>query len=376
MANRDPNGQTCSMSHDLSNPVEFSFICPLPNGLHARPASQLAKFASSFRSELHLTNLRTRATANLKSTLGILSIDVRAGDECSVRVLGADDQEAGAALRGYIAVNLANSDEPLAEPAAGTNHSNLPRALMANAASYHFGVVVSSGIGKGKAVVAGGISLPANLPEKADDPLKEQRWIERAVAALRERIRTLLSRSMSPTEAGVLKAHLGVLDDVAFTEKVSDAIAQGRSAGQAILETGQFFSGLLQHSESAYIRDRAVDIQEICLRLLEEIYGSMFGNAAIELTEPSVLVAETLAAQQLLTLERKWLNGLVLEYAGTTSHAVILARSLGIPAIVGVKDAPVVLSAAKDVVVDANRGFVVSNGSASVQRFYDREQHT
>jgi phosphoenolpyruvate-protein kinase (PTS system EI component) len=121
-------------------------------------------------------------------------------------------------------------------------------------------VVVSSGIGKGKAVVAGGISLPANLPDNADDPEKEQRRIERAVAALRERIRSLLSHSMSPTETGVLKAHLGVLDDVAFTDKVADAIAKRRSAGQAIVEAAQFFSGLLQRSESLYIRDRAVDI--------------------------------------------------------------------------------------------------------------------
>ncbi|HWC19197.1 MAG TPA: phosphoenolpyruvate--protein phosphotransferase, partial [Terriglobales bacterium] len=64
----------------------------------------------------------------------------------------------------------------------------------------------------------------------------------------------------------------------------------------------------------------------------------------------------------------------VLEYAGTTSHTVILARSLGIPAVVGVKDAPVVLPAGRELVVDANRGLIVPNGTAAVQRFYDRER--
>src|SRR5215469_17175476 len=103
------------MSQDVSNPVEFSFVCPLANGLHARPASQLAEFAGSFLSELSLTNLRNGAVANLKSTLAIISADVRKGDECSLRIAGQDEEIAGNALRRYILWDLSRSDEPLAE---------------------------------------------------------------------------------------------------------------------------------------------------------------------------------------------------------------------------------------------------------------------
>src|SRR5690348_16671054 len=101
------------MSQGVCNPVEFKFICPLPNGLHARPASQLAEFAGSFASELSLTNLRTGAAANLKSPLAIISADVRLGDECSVRIVGADEESARMAMRGYIDQNLPVSDQPL-----------------------------------------------------------------------------------------------------------------------------------------------------------------------------------------------------------------------------------------------------------------------
>lgn len=371
------------MSQDVSNPVEFSFVCPLPNGLHARPASQLAEFAGSFLSELSLTNLRNGNAANLKSTLAIISADIRRGDECSLRIVGTDEDIAGNALRRYILWDLSRSDEPLEEAEAevatdsAPRYRLLPRALVASGVICHSGVAVSPGIGTGKVVVVGGMALPRDLSaEKSEDPQKEHRRIERALAVVRERVKAMLARSMSPAEAGVLKAHLAILDDVTFTEKIAAFVAQGRTAGQALSETGQFFSSLLQRSESAYIRDRAVDIQEICLRLLEEIRGPKFTAATVTLVEPSVLVAETLAPQQLLALERKWLSGVVLEYAGTTSHAVILARSLGIPTVVGVKDAPVVLPAGQEIVVDANRGLVVPNGTAAVHRFYDHESQT
>ncbi|PYY16474.1 MAG: hypothetical protein DMG60_15025, partial [Acidobacteria bacterium] len=303
------------MSQGVCNPVEFKFVCPLPNGLHARPASQLAEFAGDFASDLSLTNLRTGIAANLKSTLAIISADIRSGDECSIRVAGTDEASAGAALLGYITRDLPKSDEPLVEAGSERRSGPLPRALLATGIRCHFGTGVSPGIGKGASVVVGGMTLPSDL----------------------------------------------------------GSLALGRSAGQALAESAQFFMSILQKSESSYIRDRAVDIQEICYRLLEEVYGSRFTAAAVELREPSILVAETIAPQQLLGMERMWLEGLVLEYAGRTSHAVILARSLGIPTVVGVKDAPVLLSGERELVVDADRGLVVPNGTAAVKRFYERE---
>jgi multiphosphoryl transfer protein len=361
------------MMQGVCNPVEFTFVCPLPNGLHARPASQLAEFANAFASDFLLINSRNGISANLKSTLAIISADIRSGDECSLRVTGVDEEQARAALREYILRDLAKSDGPFPQLGQERRNGSLPRALASSANECHFGVAVSPGIGNGKSVILG-MSLPPDLSaEKADDPQKEERRIERALAALRERIKAMLARSMSPPEMGVLKAHLAIVEDVLFSEKIAESIGNGRSAGQAVLESAQYFIVLMQRSDSVYIRDRAVDIQEISLRLLDEIYGSRFTAPSVELNEPSIIVAETLAPQQLLGIERQWLKGLVLEYAGTTSHAVILARSLGIPTIVGVKDAPMVLPANHDLVVDANRGFVLPNGTSTIKRFYQRE---
>jgi multiphosphoryl transfer protein len=98
--------------------------------------------------------------------------------------------------------------------------------------------------------------------------------------------------------------------------------------------------------------------------------------AAVELSEPSVLVAETLAPQQLLELDRHWLKAIVLEHSGATSHAAILARSLGVPTLAGVRNARLVLTPGLEVVVDANRGFVIPQVAPAVRRFYEREQKT
>src|SRR5262249_22277829 len=74
-------------------------------------------------------------------------------------------------------------------------------------------------------------------------------------------------------------------------------------------------------------------------------------------------------------LERKWIRGLVLESAGTTSHTVILARSLGIPTLAGVKGAHLVASG-QEVLVDANRGFLITDYTPNVRKFYERESRT
>lgn len=365
------------MPQDVDRSLEIAFTCPLPSGIHARPASYLADCANRFVSEITLTNRRSGSTANAKSVLAIIAADVRYEDECSLRIQGSDEQAALNTMRRFVEEELPVCDEPAAEIATNGAGRTLPRFLQHSATHYHFGVGVVRGIAQGKIVLVRGISLPQQLGhEKQQGPRAEQERVMRAIGAVRLRIEEMLSRQVTSTEAALLKAHLAIVGDISLVDKIHEAIAQGRSAGQAIVEGTDFFIDLLRHSGSLYIRERAVDMQEICMQLLQEIYGRDFEPAATDLTEPSVVVAETLAPQQLLALDRRWLKALVLESAGTTSHAIILARSFGIPTIVGVKDALLALSARRDAVVDANRGLVIVDLTPEARRFYDRELET
>jgi phosphoenolpyruvate-protein phosphotransferase len=365
------------MTQRASTSLEFAFVCSLSDGLHARPASHLAEVANDFASDSLLTNLRTGSVGSLKSVLAIISADVRQGDRCTVQVRGTDEQAAHTALLRFIEQVLPGCDVPLAGMSLISANGTLPRTLLAAEVRCCFGSPVSPGVGEGKVVMLNGMTLPATLRERVvTDIAAELGQVKRAIAAVRARIREKLTHPRSSLETAVLQADLAIAGDVCFAQKLMEHVSQGKSAGQAVVEAGEFFIDLLRHSESEYIRERALDVEEICLQLLAEIYGVDFQAAAIELREPSVVVVETLAPQQLLGLDRRWLQALVLEYSGATSHAVILARSLGIPTLVGVKNARLLLTPGQQVVVDAIRGFVVAQVSPAVQRFYERERRT
>lgn len=364
------------MTQKPDSSMQFAFSCPLSSGLHARPASHLAEIANQFASDCTLTNVRNGLVANCKSVLGIISADVRSGDQCALHVSGDDAHAAQVALKRFVEESLPQCDVPLAGIAPSAHSHNVPRPLTAANVACILGTPLSRGIGHGSVVILKRMTLPRTADtQTGGDPDRELQRVKEAVAAVRHRIGEKLKYSLTPTGAAVLQADLAMAGDVFLVEKLREQVVQGKSAGQAIVETGEFFIDLLGHSENEYIRQRAADIEEICLQLLEEVSG-IAPAAAVELNAPSVLVAETLAPQQLLELDRRWLQAIVLEHSATTSHAAILARSLGIPTLAGVRNARRVLTSGREVVVDANRGFVVPQFSPAVRRFYGRESKT
>ena len=359
-----------------STALKFAFVCPLSAGMHARPASQFAEVANAFRSELVLTNLRNSREANTKSVLSIIAADIRCGDRCSIHVRGGDEEAAYAAVRRFVEETLPVCDPPTSNTSS-SNRGGIPRVLQAACVTCCIGSAASPGIAYGKVVRVSAMSLPKAISqETVVDSKQEIARLELAMAAVRARIRQQLSNSSSPLGNTVLQADLSIANDVVFADRIAEQVSRGKSAGYAVVETGGYFADLLRHSESEYIRERAIDVEEISIQILEELYGADLQQTIPELREPSIIVAETLGPQQLLACDQRWLKGIVLEHAGKTSHALILARAHGIPAVVGVQDVRSQFSAGQEIVVDANRGLVISRFSTAVQRFYTREKQT
>ena len=247
--------------------MPFVFACPLSSGFHARPASHLAEIANQFASECTLTNLRNGLVANCKSVLGIIAADMRHGDRCSLHVSGPDEHAARVALQRFIEKALPQCDVPFAgiTPAAD---SKIPRPLQAAKVACIFGTSASRGVGHGQVVILKRMTLPANVDaQTGSDPSKELQHIKEAVTAVRRRIGEKLKYSLTAIGAAVLQADLAIASDVFLVEKLTEQVSQGKSAGQAIVETGEFFIDLLGHSENEYIRQRSADIEEICLQL-------------------------------------------------------------------------------------------------------------
>lgn len=352
----------------------FEFECKLPNGLHARPASHLAEVANQFVSACELTNLRNRATADLKGVLSTIAADVRPGDRCLLVIEGADRAAASTVLCRFIAEELPGFDEPVAEAVPAGSAPKLPRGLETAAPRYLAGLPASAGIGRGKIVVLRRLALAAAFAGMPEGVRTENERIERGLAGVRARVERLLSRHPAGPESAILRAHLAILRDVTLHRNLAQRVQQGSSAAQAVAGTAEYFSGLLERSANGYIRERAVDVEELCTELLEEMYGTRFQPEAIELEEPSIVVAKTLAPHQMLALSGRWLEGIVLESAGPTSHAVILARSMGVPAVIGVTDATRQMAGSAQGIIDGGRGLVFPDFPPVVLRRYERER--
>jgi phosphoenolpyruvate-protein phosphotransferase len=364
------------MSPLSSNALQVEFSCPLPSGFHARPASQLVEIANQFAAECVLTNLRNSLNANGKSVLGIIAADIRHGDPCVLSISGPDETEAQATLRRFVDETLPRCDVPLTEDVQQNAVSKPARVLQGARVPYLSGIAVSRGIGQGIVVIAQRIVLPKKAePSNNGNPKRELERVQEAVTAVRDRIGEKLKYSITPMGTAVLQADLAIAGDVLLIQKLRERIQLGKSAAHAVVDTGEFFMQMLGNSPSEYIRQRAADIEEICVQLLEEL-GEAPRPSPVEFRAPSVLVAEMLAPQQILELDRTWLKAIVLEHAAATSHAAILARSLGIPTLAGIRNARMILHAGSEVIVDANRGFVVTAISNPVQRFYEQEHQT
>ncbi len=356
--------------------AELDFQCPLPNGLHARPASTLAEVAGRFEAEISLENRRSGASANARSVLELVALGVKSGDRCRLRIAGADAESAARTLRGFLDNELPGCDEalPAEAPASG---AALPRGLRNACGRWYAGSVVCPGIGQGRVVLIGGAQVPPELLEApAQSPDAERERVRRANAAVRATLETRLSGRPPKVEEGILRAHLSILGDVGMKQRIGAAIEAGRSGMQAVAEAAAHFAARMRESESVYVRERAIDIEDIGFQLLERMHGTRLRSPQLDLVEASVVVAESLTPRQFLALDKRLLQALVLEHTGGTSHAVILARSFGIPTLTGVVEVRAHVAPGIEAVVDANLGLVIPEPGLRVRRYYERELAT
>lgn len=351
--------------------LEYTFICPLPNGLHARPASMLAEMIGGFKSRASLINERTGRDADAASVLDLISADIRNNDRCRIRLSGDDEKTAHAAVVKFIENVLPGCDEPLPK-AQSQGKIKIPRLLDGLNVSFVPGNVACGGIGIGRVVSINGFTLQAEPHEIAKDSNAERGKLESAITGVRSDIESMLSNTRNSIESAVLRAHLSIINDAALAREMAGLVDSGRTAGRAVVEAVEKFAAKLETVGSEYLRERAIDLRDIGSQLLERINGGSIKQQEVVLTEPSVVVAPSLAPRQLLSLDRTLLRGLILEQAGSTSHAVILARSFGIPTVTGFSNART-HAGEREVVVDADRGMVVFPVDATVRRFYERE---
>ncbi|KQL46939.1 phosphoenolpyruvate-protein phosphotransferase [Brevibacillus choshinensis] len=150
-----------------------------------------------------------------------------------------------------------------------------------------------------------------------------------------EQLRQQTEDTLGSEKAAILSAHLAFLDDPAFAGEMNSVIeSQLLSASAAVQQVSDQFISLFESMDDAYMRERADDIRDVSRRIIRNLSGNEQSVSFPE--EPFILVAVDVTPSETLQLPIQHVRGIATVKGGATSHAAILARSLGIPAVMGV----------------------------------------
>lgn len=356
--------------------LEYRFSFPLPQGLHARPASVIQEAAARFDAEIVWDNLRSGSTADAKSVLSLIGTDTQHNDPCRIRLSGGGAEEALRTLKQIIESELLKKEqEAEAGQAVPAEAGGIPRILLLEKSVYYQGVPAGPGIVRGRVAIHDPALEPGSEGSTTGrGPAEERDDYFAAAAALEGDMLLRRDATREKTERAVIDAHLAILRDPAFAAKVEGMIsAGGASAIDAIAQASRHFCDLLQAGRSQYLRERMADIRDVSRHLIARLRGTSPTEWRIDLRQPSILVADDLSPSQFLAMNKSNLLGLGLESGGFTSHALIMCRARGIPALTGCPGLRKKLRAGEEVILDGTRGLVIPAPSAAVNRYYDRE---
>ena len=162
-------------------------------------------------------------------------------------------------------------------------------------------------------------------------------------------------------EAGILEAQALMLDDPALVDGASELMAQGRPADDAVAATMAPFAEMLRASDDPVFQARAADVEDVVEQLRRALHGA--SDTPPPPKQPSILVARDLAPSQTAGLDRALVLGFATEQGSATAHTAILARALGLPAVVGLAGLIDAVEDGQPVLLDGDAGTLVLNPS-------------
>ena len=182
-----------------------------------------------------------------------------------------------------------------------------------------------------------------------------------------------VSELLSEGDAAIFHTHLMILEDRGFVGKINDLINQGAGATRAVHEAVQGYIEVFSAMEDPYLRERSADMEDIGRRIIDVLEGN--DNNQIKLKEKRVIVAEDIFPSDMAMLDHAKILGIVTEKGNIYSHAAIMAKSLGIPAVVGVTGLLRASNVKDQVIVDGTSGNVYLNPEKHVRDEYQRLEH-
>jgi phosphotransferase system enzyme I (PtsI) len=240
------------------------------------------------------------------------------------------------------------------------------------------GIAASPGIAHGRAFVV--VQSELELPLYHIDPAQrdgEVARFEQALLTTRQQIIKVqqeISGKLGEDEARIFDAHLLVLEDQALiSETLRELDKTHRNIEACFREVGDRYVAAFDKIDDEYLRERASDIRDVVQRVLQNLTGRAVNNLS-RLAEDRVLVTRDITPSESAALDRSKVLGIVTDTGSRTSHAVIMARSMKIAAVVGARDSTGKVEHNDWVIVDGYDGLLIVNPSEQTLFRYGRLQ--
>ena len=175
-------------------------------------------------------------------------------------------------------------------------------------------------------------------------------------------------------KASIFSAHLEILSDETMDEEIQAGISGGESSGPWVIRSVyEQYASMFEQLADPIIRERAVDLRDVCARLLRCWEGLPEQNLSA-LPEPVIIITHDLVPSDTATLDRNNVLGIVTEIGGSTSHSAIIARSYEIPAVLGVSGIVSQLEDRQEVILDAVDGAILTGFDEEVRSAYEAKR--
>ena len=234
------------------------------------------------------------------------------------------------------------------------------------------GVSASSGVAIGHAVVLFPLADLSQIPNRqASDIESEVEFFNVCLNAVRKDIRDLHSKiagHVAEGERQLFDVYLHMLDDDALGNEVVERIKQGNWAQGALAYVAHEHVRNFEIMEDDYLSERAVDIKDLCSRVL--FYLQEKEPVITDYSTDTILVSEELTPAMLAEVPKDKLKGMISIKGSGNSHVAILARTMGIPTIMGAVDLPYNKLDGREIIVDGYKGEVISNPSDQLRKRY------
>jgi phosphotransferase system enzyme I (PtsI) len=234
------------------------------------------------------------------------------------------------------------------------------------------GIPVSAGVCQGKIIVVG--QPPQEIPRRSISAGQVSAEITRLEEALVETRRQLLdvqrhvSLGLGMKEASIFDAHLLALEDPVLIGEVTRTINEERVGAEFAFQfVARKYIEALARVADDYLRERAADIRDVSERVLDQLLDRSAKVNLHALTEPCIVVAHDLSPSVTAQMKKEIVLGFATDLGGPTSHTAIMARSLGIPAVVGLHTISQQLHTGDEILLDGFTGAIILHPSVQTQ---------